>query len=247
MDFIKELQTKMPANNKQKKSGKGGKNAGGNKAATKVAASKSSSSSCLFKCMFGSFLLFGAITGLIAYDTHRNDGKFEESTLGRVLDQAGALPHVENAWKISMKYSARGYKLAEEHVPVYFGKTKTFLTPYVLFAKDLTLVAFNMAKRGLENMKVFIVKQSPVAAAYIDKYVPGLGEKIHNALCTTCTTISSVSSNVYKQSVEFFKTKVFVGNLSPENLGKALNSTQNCALGYYSWFNKKVDFYAKIK
>jgi len=45
----------------------------------------------------------------------------------------------------------------------------------------------------------------------------------------------------------FFKTKVFVGNLSPENLSKALNQTQIAAAEYYRWFHKKVDAYAKIQ
>lgn len=37
------------------------------------------------------------------------------------------------------------------------------------------------------------------------------------------------------------------GQLSPENIGKALNTTQIAAAEYYSWFYDKVDFYAKIK
>lgn len=37
------------------------------------------------------------------------------------------------------------------------------------------------------------------------------------------------------------------GQLSPENLSKALNQTQYAAADYYSWFHKKVDIYAKIK
>lgn len=37
------------------------------------------------------------------------------------------------------------------------------------------------------------------------------------------------------------------GQLSPENLSKALNQTQYAVADYYSWFHKKVDIYAKIK
>jgi hypothetical protein len=37
------------------------------------------------------------------------------------------------------------------------------------------------------------------------------------------------------------------GQLSPENLGKAFNTTTQRALTYYSWFHEKVDFYAKVK
>lgn len=95
----------------------------------KSKASKSSSgssfSSSLFKFFFVTFFLFGAIAGFIAYDTHKHNGKFEETSIGQVLKSSGALPHVENAWEVSMKYSARGYKWTEENAPVYYGKSKT--------------------------------------------------------------------------------------------------------------------------
>lgn len=95
----------------------------------KSKSSKSSSgSSSLFKFFFVTSLLFGAFAGFIAYDTHKHDGKFEETSVGQVLKSAGALPHVENAWMVSMKYSARGYKWTEENAPVYYGKTKTVRT-----------------------------------------------------------------------------------------------------------------------
>ena len=71
------------------------------------------------------FLLFGAFAGFLAYDTHQHNGKFEATTVGQALKSAGALPHVENAWMVSMKYSAKGYKWAEENFPVYYGQTCT--------------------------------------------------------------------------------------------------------------------------
>lgn len=163
------------------------------------------------KWLFGSFLLFSAIAGFIAYDTNvLHGGKFEESSVGRVLKQAGALPHVENAWYVSMKYSARGYKWAEVQAPIAYSKSRTFLEPYGEFAKDLGLTALNGAKRGWESTKVCIAEKTPVVIEFVDKYVPGLGQKIHDFTVNTFKGLCSLTGNGWKHSAEFFKTKVFV-------------------------------------
>jgi len=230
----KDIPAKMTESKKQKKQKKN--------------SNESSGCSGCCKWLFGSFLLFSAIAGLIAYDTNvLHGGKFEESSVGRVLKQTGALPHVENAWFVSMKYSARGYKWAEVQAPIAYSKTRTFLEPYCDFAKDLGLTALNGAKRGWENTQAFAAEKTPVVIEFVDKYVPGLGQKIHDFTVSSFKGLCSLTCNTWKHSAEFFKTKIFIGQLSPENLGKALNSTTQKALGYYSWFHEKVDFYAKIK
>lgn len=175
---------------------------------------KSSGDSCGSSCcrwVFGSFLLFGAIAGLIAYDTNvLHGGKFEESSLGSVLKQTGALPHVENAWFVSLKFSARGYKWVEEQAPVAYGKTRVFMEPYCEFAKDLGLTVINGAKRGWESTKVFVAEKTPVVVDFIEKYVPGLGHKIQDITVNTCKGLCSLTCNGWRQSVEFFKTRIFM-------------------------------------
>lgn len=172
---------------------------------------ESSGCSGCCKWFFGSFLLFSAIAGLIAYDTNViHGGKFEESSLGRVLKQTGALPHVENAWYISMKYSARGYKWAEVQAPIAYSKSRTFLQPYGEFAWDFGLTAVNGAKRGWENTKIYVTEKTPVVIEFVDKYVPGLGQKIHDVTVNTFSSLCSLTCNGWKYSTEFFKTKVFV-------------------------------------
>lgn len=169
----------------------------------------SSGSSCC-RWIFGSFLLFGAIAGLITYDTQvLHGGRFEESSVGRVLKQTGALPHVENAWFVSLKYSARGYKFVEEHAPVAYGKTKIFIQPYCEFAKDLGLTAINGAKKGWESTKVFAAEKTPVVADFVDNYVPGLSQNIHNFTVKAFSGLCNLTCGTWRSSVEFFKTKVF--------------------------------------
>lgn len=172
--------------------------------------SESSCGSCC-KWFFGSFLLFGAIAGLIAYDTNvLHGGKFEESSVGRVLKQTGALPHVENAWFVSLKYSARGYKWAEVQAPIAYSKSKTFLEPSGIFAKDLFLTVLNGAKKGWESTKVYTAEKTPVVISFVDKYVPGLGQKVHDFTVNTFKGLCSLTCNFTSSSLNFFKTNVFM-------------------------------------
>lgn len=195
MHPFQDIPTKMTDTKKQKKQ-------------------KKSSDSCGSGCcrwVFGSFLLFAAIAGLITYDTNvLHDGKFEESSVGRVLKQTGALPHVENAWFVSLKYSARGYKWVEEQAPVAYSKSRTFMQPYCEFAKDLGLTILNGAKKGWESTKVYVAEKTPVVIAFVDKYVPGVAQKTHDFVVNACKGFCSLTCNGWRQSMEFFKTKVFV-------------------------------------
>lgn len=208
---------------------------------------KSSSNGSCCPYFFGTLLLLGAIGGLLAYDTQRNDGVFEKSAAGKFLKDTGALPYVEVAWTKSLSTSARGYQWAEVNVPIYANITYVALKPYGLFVKDLGIVGLNAAKNGWIVTKEYVAAKTPVVVNFIEQYAPGLPQKISDASISTWNVISSTSATVYTNSVEFLQTKVFVGRLSPENLGKALNQTQIAVADYYSWFHKKVDIYAKIK
>lgn len=170
----------------------------------------SSGSSCC-RWLFGSFLLFGAIAGLITYDTQvLHGGKFEESSVGRLLKQAGALHHVENAWFVSLKYSARGYKFVEEQAPFAYGKARTFMQPYCEFTKDLGLTSVNGAIRGWESTKLFAAEKGPAVASFFDNYVPGISQKIYDFTSKAFSGLCSLTCGSWRSSVEFFKTKVFM-------------------------------------
>lgn len=228
----KQKQPKVAKKPSQEKSQKKGK-------------SQSKSSCCAW--FLGSLVLLGAIGGLLAYDTQRNDGIFEKSAAGKFLKDTGALPYVEVAWTKSLSSSARGFQWAEVNVPIYANITYVALKPYGLFLKDLGIVGLNAAKNGYEVSKKYVAAKSPVVVNFIEQYAPGLPGKISDVSISTWNVVSSTSASAYANSVDFLKTKVFVGQLSPENLGKALNTTQIAVADYYSWFHKKVDIYAKIK
>jgi hypothetical protein len=120
------------------------------------------------------------------------------------------LPHVENAWFISLKYSARGYKFVEEHAPTAYNKSKIFLAPYGEFAKDLGITIYNGGLKGWECTKTCVSEKIPVVLEFIDKYIPGAGAKISDVTSNTYKGFCSITSNLWRQSVDFFKTKVFV-------------------------------------
>jgi hypothetical protein len=169
-----------------------------------------SSRSCC-RWLFGSIILFGAIVGLVAYDTNvLHNGKFEESSLGRVLVQTGTLPHAEVAYFTSLKYGARGYKWVGENAPVAYGKTKLFLDPYRELAKDFGLTLVNGCKKGWECTKTFVNEKTPLAIQFVDNYAPGVGTKIADFVVTASKGFCSITCNTWRQSVDFFKTKVFV-------------------------------------
>lgn len=189
------------------------------------------------KWALGSIVLIALIAGSLIYDTEVNGkGVFAKSATGQILKNAGVLPHVEKAWYTSMSCAARGYKWAEKNLPPY---TK----PICKLACDMTKLVRNAACNAFTASKDLFNAKLPVAAQFLEQYVPGLPKKIEN----TTGTVKTVSVDVYGKIVAFFKTQVLVGRFSPENLNKAFNQTQNLALEYYNQFHKKVDTYAKLK
>lgn len=244
----KKNQNKKAQNtNKDKKQVQNNVTSKKNKAAKSVKTQRTSATTVCCSFLLATFLLFGLTGGLIGFDTYQAGGNFEKSHTGQLLKQAGLLPAVQDAWTCTLKYSARGYKWSEEHVPVYYGQAKKTVGPYVEFSIDFSKVLWNGAKKGFGNVKLLVEQKTPVVAEFVEQYAPGLPKKVGDIACSTWTTVSTFTVKTYNQSCEFFKTKVFVGQLSPENLGKAFNSTQQAAAQYYSWFHEKVDFYAKVK
>lgn len=189
------------------------------------------------KWFLGSIVLIALIAGALLYDTEVNGkGVFAKSATGKVLKNAGVLPHVEKAWYTSMSCAARGYKWAEKTLPPY---TK----PACQLICDLSKLMRNVACNVYTLSKELINSKLPVAAQFLEQYVPGLPKKIED----TAVTVKTVSVDLYGKFLDFFKTQVLVGRLSPENLSKTFNHTQNLALEFYHQFHKKVDTYAKLK
>ncbi|XP_037927714.1 transmembrane protein 214 [Teleopsis dalmanni] len=189
------------------------------------------------KWVLGSVLLVAIIGAALTYDTNVNGkGVFAKSATGKFLKDAGLLPHVEKAWYVTMGTLARAYKWSEERVP---GIAK----PAIKLLCDLTKMLRNAACNIFTTLQNVISSKLPVAAKFLEQYVPGLPQKIENI----SVAVKNIVVDVFGKTIMFFKEKVLVGSLSPENLSKALNHTQNVALEYYNVFHKKVDTYAKLK
>lgn len=189
------------------------------------------------KWALGSIVLVALIAGALLYDTEVNGkGVFAKSATGKILQNAGVLPHVEKAWYTSMSAAARGYKWAEKNLPPYTKPICQLVCDVSKLVRNAACNAFT-ASRDLFNAKL------PVAAEFLEQYVPGLPKKIEN----TAGTVKTVSLDFYGKALAFFKTQVLVGRLSPENLSNTYNQTQTLALEYFNQFHKKVDAYAKLK
>lgn len=121
------------------------------------------------------------------------------------------------------------------------------MAPYCDFVKDLAIVVKNQVKKGWENTKLYVETKTPLVIDFLDQYIPGVPKKVVDFVVSSTKSVCTFTCTAYKNSVEFVKTKIFVGQLSPENLGKALNSTQQVMKTYCTWFHEKVDYYAKVK
>lgn len=125
-----------------------------------------SSSGC--RWIFGSIILIAAIGALLNYDTNINGGGvFAKSTTGKLLQQAGVLPHVELAWTKSLSTSARGYQWAEKNLPVYTKYTCEVLTPYYEFSKDFAFIAWKATRNGLTVAGNYVVDKTPIVVDFV--------------------------------------------------------------------------------
>ncbi|KAL9925458.1 transmembrane protein 214 isoform X1 [Glossina fuscipes] len=189
------------------------------------------------KWALGSLILIITIIGVLLYDTEVNGkGVFAKSSVGKVLENAGVLPSVEKAWYTTMSAAARAYKWTES-------KTIPYSKPFLKMSCDLFKMLRNAFCNIFSMLKNIMNARLPQAAEFLDQYVPGLSKKIEN----TAESVKRFSFEFYAKVGEFFMTQVLIGRLSPQNLSKTLNHTQNLALEYYQTFHKKVDAYAKLK
>ncbi|KAH8378417.1 hypothetical protein KR093_011255 [Drosophila rubida] len=189
------------------------------------------------KWALGSIFIVALIAGALCYDTETNGkGVFEKSATGKILKNAGVLPHVQKAWYVTMGASARGYKWAEEHVPPY-------AEPALKTGCNVWKLARNVCSNAYTNGLNYWRIKWPAVAKFIDQYVPDLSKKLE----AFAAGAKDLAVSSYDKSATIIKEKVLVGRFSPENINQALNQTRNAALEYYNQFHKKVDAYAKLK
>ncbi|XP_068151244.1 transmembrane protein 214 isoform X1 [Drosophila tropicalis] len=189
------------------------------------------------KWVFGSIFLLALIAGSLCYDTQVNGkGVFEKSATGKILKNAGVLPHVEKGWYVTMSALAKGYKWGEEHVPPY-------AKPAIKVTCDVWKLARNAACTSYESGKTYFNAKWPEVAKFVDQYVPNLSNKLE----AFAAGARDLAINGYEKSASLIKEKVLVGRFSPENLNQAFNQTRNIALDYYNQLHKKIDAYAKLK
>lgn len=116
------------------------------------------------KWALGSIVLVALIAGALLYDTEVNGkGVFAKSATGKVLQNAGVLPHVEKGWYFTMSHAARGYKWAEKNLPPY---TK----PFCQMVCDVSKVVRNAACNAFTATKDLFNAKYPVAAEFVSRF-----------------------------------------------------------------------------
>lgn len=203
-----------------------------------------------FPWLWASFFLLIGIAGLISYDVSRVNGNFPKSATGKLLNDLGILEQSQHAWRKTLSTSARGYLWLETNVPIYYATTVDTCAPYAQLSKELAIVAGKKMGAFYGNMKNYVVEKTPVVVATIDQYAPGVVDTVESYVVSGYTTIRKYSNDYYQVTLEFFKTKVFVGEWAPEILQNktqlALNATRTHMSSYFHWFRKQVDLYSEI-
>ncbi|CAH0550148.1 unnamed protein product [Brassicogethes aeneus] len=127
-------------------------------------------------------------------------------------------------------------KSVETQFPQYKQKLDGISKPYVRLVQDLGVVVYNLGV----NVKDYAVETYPALVKSIDSYAPGLIEQSQR----TAQNVWSTSVVYYTRSLDYLKNEVFVGQLSPENMQRAVfdayNVTQTKTSEYISWIYEKV-------
>ncbi|XP_073954011.1 transmembrane protein 214 isoform X2 [Choristoneura fumiferana] len=203
-----------------------------------------------FPWLWASFILLVGIAGLVAYDVSRVNGNFPKSATGKLFKDLGILEHSQRAWQKTLSTSARGYLWLETNTPIYYSQAAEIAKPYSQLSRDFLTIAVKKAGVLYGNVREYVVEKSPVVAATIEHYVPGLLDSVKGYATTGYDFIIKYSNEYYLFTSEYLKTKVFVGEWAPEILQNktqtALNVTRDHVSSYFHWFRQQVNVYSEI-
>ncbi|XP_017472290.1 PREDICTED: uncharacterized protein LOC108363435 [Rhagoletis zephyria] len=125
-----------------------------------------------------------------------------------------------------------------------YGAMKTRIIQHFTESEESQLKQLlNNLELGEQKPSHLMHRMKSLEGSKLEQYVPGFSKKIGD----TSLVVKNVCADVFGKTVFFFKTQVFIGRFSPENLSKVVNQTHNAALEYYIQFHKNVDTYSKLK
>ncbi|CAG9795904.1 unnamed protein product [Diatraea saccharalis] len=203
-----------------------------------------------FPWLWASFFLFLSIAGLVTYDVSRVNGDFPKSTTGKLFKDLGILEHSQKAWQKTLSTSARGYIWLEMNAPTYYEQTVEVCKPYLQLSKDVFFITVKKVGILYGNVQEYVMEKTPVVVATIEQYAPGLVENVQSYAMSGYAAVRKFTIDYYQLSVEYLKTKVFVGEWAPEMLQNktqmALNVTRNHMSTYFHWFREQVHLYSEI-
>ncbi|EFN79101.1 transmembrane protein 214-A [Harpegnathos saltator] len=197
----------------------------------------------------GSLSLLLLISAVIIYDVQKH-GSFEASQIGIFVKTSGISKYVEKAWTTIQSYSSAGHQTIKNSSE-YYKAAVDLCVPYVKLAGDVYLVVKNISIKIYNNALVYIEKKTPMVLDTIEHYFPGIVDQIQSrslqALEFVKVSFALIGEKVIEHSsaaVEWLGKNVFVGKLSPENLGDYAVWTMRTTLSYasetYNWVYEKV-------
>ncbi|XP_044265792.1 transmembrane protein 214-A [Tribolium madens] len=183
--------------------------------------------------------LFYTTTLLLAiyiYADTKQAGSWQKSNTRKFLTETGVCDYTHKVVsKVQDGWLAVDNQIME-NFPTYRQGVIDFSQPYIEFLRSFGQILCNMCT----NIKEIIIEKYPVVVKSIDSYAPGVVEQSQNAV----TTAWSSSVFYVSRSIDYLRTEVFVGQLSPANMQRvvyeAFNTTQTKATEYYHWLYEKV-------
>ncbi|XP_032669571.1 transmembrane protein 214-A isoform X1 [Odontomachus brunneus] len=203
----------------------------------------------------GSLFLLLIIGAIVAYDTQKH-GSFEASQIGIFVKTSGISKYCEKAWTTIKLYSSAGHQTIKNSSE-YYKAAVDLCVPYVKLAGDVYVIVKNVSIKVYNNALVYVEQKTPVVLDTVEHYLPGIVDQIQSrslqALEFVKASLALVGEKVIEHSsatIEWLGKNVFVGKLSPENLGNCAVWTIRTTLSYasetYDWVYEKVQTLSKM-
>ncbi|XP_014473777.1 PREDICTED: transmembrane protein 214-A isoform X2 [Dinoponera quadriceps] len=160
------------------------------------------------------------------------------------------------AYDIQKHGSFQGHQTIKDSSE-YYKAAVDLCVPYVKLAGDVYVIVKNVSIKMYNNALVYVEKKTPVVLDTVEHYLPGIVDQIQSrslqALEFVKVSFALVGEKVIEHSsatIDWLGKNVFVGKLSPENLGDYAVWTIRTTLSYasetYDWVYEKVQTLSKM-
>lgn len=92
------------------------------------------------------------------------------SSTARLLNNSGATTYSQKAWTVSEIYLNKGLAYWEKNSPSSYKTAADLGKQYSKLAKDMYLIAFNVASKLYKNLALYVEEKRPLVVASVSIY-----------------------------------------------------------------------------